>query len=241
MHEYGHGLYSHQQPKHLERLPTGGRARSASTSRRAGSGRTSSAAASRSGASSIRACRRRTRSSSAASTSTGSTPASTRVKPGLIRIQADEVTLRDARDAPLRARAGHRRGPRRAAAICRSGGTRRCGSTSASRCPTTAHGVLQDVHWSGGTIGYFSTYLIGTVASVQIWQAAQRDLPELEEQVGRGEFAPLREWLGEHIHIARAQVLAAGDAAPRDRLDDRRRSRISTTSAERTHRSRRAG
>jgi carboxypeptidase Taq len=66
--------------------------------------------------------------------------------------------------------------------------------------PDDAHGVLQDVHWSTGMIGYFSTYLIGTVASVQIWQAAERDLPDLEEQVGRGEFTPLREWLGEHVH-----------------------------------------
>ena len=67
--------------------------------------------------------------------------------------------------------------------------------------PDDGHGVLQDVHWSGGSIGYFSTYLIGTVASVQIWEAARRDLPDLEEQVGRGEFTPLREWLGEHVHL----------------------------------------
>ena len=66
--------------------------------------------------------------------------------------------------------------------------------------PDDAHGVLQDVHWSGGQIGYFSTYLLGTVMSVQIWEAAGRDLPDLEEQIGRGEFAPLREWLGEHVH-----------------------------------------
>ncbi len=66
--------------------------------------------------------------------------------------------------------------------------------------PDDAHGVLQDIHWSGGQIGYFSTYLLGTVMSVQIWQALQRDVPDLEEQVGRGEFAALREWLGEHVH-----------------------------------------
>jgi carboxypeptidase Taq len=35
---------------------------------------------------------------------------------------------------------------------------------------------------------------------VQIWEAAGRDLPELEEHVGNGEFAPLRAWLGEHVH-----------------------------------------
>ena len=66
--------------------------------------------------------------------------------------------------------------------------------------PDDAHGVLQDVHWSGGMIGYFSTYLLGSVASVQIWEAVLRDVPDLEEQVGRGEFAVLREWLGSHIH-----------------------------------------
>ena len=67
--------------------------------------------------------------------------------------------------------------------------------------PNDREGVLQDVHWSGGSIGYFSTYLLGTVMSVQIWQAVLRDVPDLEEQIGRGEFAELREWLGEHIHL----------------------------------------
>jgi carboxypeptidase Taq len=66
--------------------------------------------------------------------------------------------------------------------------------------PDDAHGVLQDVHWSGGQIGYFSTYLLGTVMSVQIWEAVLRDVPDLEEQIGRGEFGALRDWLGEHVH-----------------------------------------
>ncbi len=66
--------------------------------------------------------------------------------------------------------------------------------------PDDAHGVLQDMHWSSGQIGYFSTYLLGTVMSVQIWEAVLRDLPDLEERIALGEFAPLREWLGEHVH-----------------------------------------
>jgi carboxypeptidase Taq len=66
--------------------------------------------------------------------------------------------------------------------------------------PDHAHGVLQDMHWSSGLIGYFSTYLLGTVMSVQIWEKASEDLGELEDQVERGEFAPLREWLGENMH-----------------------------------------
>jgi carboxypeptidase Taq len=66
--------------------------------------------------------------------------------------------------------------------------------------PDDARGVLQDMHWASGYIGYFSTYLLGTVMSVQIWEKAAEDIGELDDQVERGEFAPLREWLGEHIH-----------------------------------------
>jgi carboxypeptidase Taq len=66
--------------------------------------------------------------------------------------------------------------------------------------PDHAHGVLQDMHWSAGLIGYFSTYLLGTVMSVQIWEKADVELGGLDEQMERGEFAPLREWLGENVH-----------------------------------------
>jgi carboxypeptidase Taq len=66
--------------------------------------------------------------------------------------------------------------------------------------PDDAHGVLQDMHWSTGLIGYFSTYLLGTVMSVQIWEKMQDDLGDLDELLEQGEFTPLREWLGEHIH-----------------------------------------
>jgi carboxypeptidase Taq len=66
--------------------------------------------------------------------------------------------------------------------------------------PDHAHGVLQDMHWASGYIGYFSTYLLGTVMSVQIWEKAAEDIGELDDRIERGEFAPLREWLGEHIH-----------------------------------------
>ena len=49
-------------------------------------------------------------------------------------------------------------------------------------------------------IGYFATYLLGSIMSVQIWQKALEDVPDLEGQVERGEFAALRDWLGEHVH-----------------------------------------
>jgi carboxypeptidase Taq len=66
--------------------------------------------------------------------------------------------------------------------------------------PTVSQGVLQDVHWSGGSIGYFPTYALGNVISLQIWERLRADIPDLDEQFERGEFAALREWLGEHLH-----------------------------------------
>jgi carboxypeptidase Taq len=66
--------------------------------------------------------------------------------------------------------------------------------------PDDAQGVLQDTHWAVGLIGYFPTYLLGTVMSVQIWDKLATDLPDLDEQIERGEFGALRDWLGEHVH-----------------------------------------
>ena len=63
-----------------------------------------------------------------------------------------------------------------------------------------AHGVLQDMHWSIGLIGYFPTYQVGNVMSVQIWERARADLGDVEEQFARGEFVALREWLREHVY-----------------------------------------
>jgi carboxypeptidase Taq len=66
--------------------------------------------------------------------------------------------------------------------------------------PDDARGVLQDIHWSLGMIGYFATYLLGSVMSVQIWNAASGDVGDLDQRIERGDFASLREWLGENVH-----------------------------------------
>ena len=66
--------------------------------------------------------------------------------------------------------------------------------------PDDAHGVLQDAHWAGGSFGYFPTYLLGTVLSVQIWERLRQDLPEIHEQIERGGFAELHTWLRERIY-----------------------------------------
>ncbi len=66
--------------------------------------------------------------------------------------------------------------------------------------PNDAEGVLQDVHWGLGMFGYFSTYALGNVVSLQLWDRIRRDLPSLDEQTASGEFAELRSWLKENIH-----------------------------------------
>ncbi len=66
--------------------------------------------------------------------------------------------------------------------------------------PNNAEGVLQDIHWSGGMLGYFPTYQLGNIISAQIWEKVLADMPDLYEQFERGEFKPLREWLREHLH-----------------------------------------
>ena len=66
--------------------------------------------------------------------------------------------------------------------------------------PNDALGCLQDIHWSGGGIGYFPTYALGNMYAAQFFEQARKDLGDLDEQFARGEFTPLREWLNEHSH-----------------------------------------
>ncbi len=66
--------------------------------------------------------------------------------------------------------------------------------------PNDAKGVLQDVHWSGGMLGYFSTYALGNLISVQLWKKIEGDIPDLEDQIRQGKFDALLGWLREKIH-----------------------------------------
>ena len=61
-------------------------------------------------------------------------------------------------------------------------------------------GCLQDIHWSESLIGYFPTYTLGNVYAAQLFEAADRAIGPLEEAFSRGEFLPLREWLREKVH-----------------------------------------
>jgi len=199
MHEYGHGLYNHQLPQHLERLPTG---QACSLGIHESQSRLWENLVGRS----LPFWRffyprlQETYSDQLGDVDLERFHAGVHaVRPGLIRIQADEVTygihvmLRfELEQDIVEGRVELRDLPQR--------WNEKMWEYLGVEVPDDGRGVLQDVHWSGGSLGYFSTYLIGTVASVQIWEAVRRDVPELEERIGRGDFAPLRQWLGEHVH-----------------------------------------
>ncbi len=75
--------------------------------------------------------------------------------------------------------------------------------------PDNRLGVLQDIHWSGGAIGYFPTYSLGNLYAAQFFAQADSDLAGLAGLFARGEFAPLRDWLGEKIHRQGQRYTAA--------------------------------
>jgi carboxypeptidase Taq len=199
MHEYGHGLYSHQLPRHLERLPTGGpcslgihESQSRLWENLVGRGlpfwRFFYPRAQQAFPEQLREV-----------DLDRFIAGINRVRPSLIRIKADEVTygmhviLRfELEQDIVNGRVAIRDLPKV--------WNEKMHEYLGIDVPDDAQGVLQDTHWASGHIGYFSTYLLGTVMSVQIWEKLLEDVPDLEEQIERGEFAALREWLGEHVH-----------------------------------------
>jgi carboxypeptidase Taq len=66
--------------------------------------------------------------------------------------------------------------------------------------PDDSKGVLQDVHWSYALMGYFPTYALGNLVSAQLWEVIQRDLPDLDQQIAKGEVSALLKWLREKLH-----------------------------------------
>ena len=66
--------------------------------------------------------------------------------------------------------------------------------------PDDARGALQDIHWSGGGIGYFPTYALGNVISLQIWSVVREAIPDLDAQMEAGELEELSTWLRENLY-----------------------------------------
>lgn len=74
--------------------------------------------------------------------------------------------------------------------------------------PDDAQGCLQDVHWSHGAFGYFPTYALGNLYAAQLFDAMLEQIPGLWDHVEAGTFAPVLEWLREHVHVHGRRKLA---------------------------------
>jgi carboxypeptidase Taq len=66
--------------------------------------------------------------------------------------------------------------------------------------PDDRRGCLQDIHWYDGAIGYFPSYTLGAMTAAQLFAAARRAVPTLEDALAAGDFSPLTSWLTENIH-----------------------------------------
>ena len=66
--------------------------------------------------------------------------------------------------------------------------------------PDDSQGVLQDIHWSGGMVGYFPTYALGNLASVQLWDKMLEEHPAIPDQIAKGKFDTILVWMREHVH-----------------------------------------
>jgi carboxypeptidase Taq len=122
-----------------------------------------------------------------------------RVEPGLIRVQADEVTynlhiiIRFELERALLAGDLH--------AVDLPGAWSELYERYLGIAPSNDRdGCLQDIHWSEGLIGYFPTYTLGNVYAAQLFDAAERAVGPLEGAFAAGEFGALRTWLGENVH-----------------------------------------
>lgn len=62
------------------------------------------------------------------------------------------------------------------------------------------NGVMQDVHWPSGTFGYFPAYTFGALIAAQLFAAVSKSIPDIKEQLKRGDLMPLLHWLRENIH-----------------------------------------
>ena len=123
-----------------------------------------------------------------------------KVEPSLIRVEADEVTynlhilLRFEIEVELLE-------GRLSVADAPSAWNAKVHEYLGLDVPDDANGILQDVHWSFGGIGYFPTYSLGNVISVQLFEAANAAMGGvLDEQIAAAEFGPLRDWLLQNVH-----------------------------------------
>lgn len=122
-----------------------------------------------------------------------------KVQPSLIRVEADEATYNLHIMLRLEIEIGLMEGTMQVKDLSEIWNSRMQDYLGVTP-PDDASGVLQDIHWSGGSIGYFSTYALGNLVSAQLWERILADMPDLYDQMRAGEFSTLLAWLREKIH-----------------------------------------
>lgn len=133
----------------------------------------------------------------------------TRVTPGFIRVDADEVTYPAHVILRYRLEKAMVEGAMAVAelpAAWTEGMERLLGLTP----PTDREGCLQDLHWFDGAWGYFPTYTLGAITAAQLFAAAKKAEPAIEPGIETGDFQPLIRWLGTHVH-AKGSLMPAKD------------------------------
>jgi carboxypeptidase Taq len=131
------------------------------------------------------------------------------VRPGPIRVDADEVTYPAhviLRYRLERAMIAGDLAPRDLPGAWADGLQAAIGVTPAS----DREGVLQDIHWYDGAWGYFPTYTLGALIAAQLFAAAREALPGLLDDIARGDFAPLLQWLRHNVH-AKGSLLSTAE------------------------------
>src|SRR6266446_6531628 len=129
----------------------------------------------------------------------------TRVKRGLIRVDADELTyplhimLRYELEKQL---LSGELAVRDLPEAWNAGMEQRLGIHP----PNDVEGCLQDIHWAVGSFGYFPSYALGAVIAAQLYESLRADVQGLDEQLARGEFSGLFAWLRTNVHGLGAKV-----------------------------------
>ena len=121
-----------------------------------------------------------------------------RVQPGYIRTEADEVHY----NLHIMMRFDLERGLIRgdlAVADLEAAWNDRFKADFGVAVDRPAHGMLQDVHWSGGLFGYFPTYTLGNVYAGCLHQALRAAVPDLDAQLARGDTSAATGWLRENL------------------------------------------
>jgi carboxypeptidase Taq len=122
-----------------------------------------------------------------------------RVKPSLIRIQADEATYNLHIMLRMELEIALLEGKLETKDLPETWNSHM--QSYLGLTPTTdTDGVLQDVHWSSGLIGYFPTYALGNLIGAQLLEVIRREIPDLDDQFRRGDFEALLGWLRKNIH-----------------------------------------